>query len=145
MLLPERGAKVTDYRMRRAQGLTLIELMVVLVVLAILAGIAFPLYENQIRKSRRTDGRAALSAIAMAEERFRTVTGAYTADLTDLSISPTLQGGDSEDGFYSLAVNATTVTFTATATATGGQANDTCTAMTITELGTEGGTGTGCW
>lgn len=136
---------MTNDRMRRARGLTLVELMVVLVVLAILAGIAFPLYENQIRKSRRTDGRAALSAIAMAQERIRTVNGAYTANLANLSVSPTLQGGNSEDGFYSLSVVATTVTFTATATATGGQAKDTCTAMTINELGTEGGTGTGCW
>lgn len=131
--------------MNTERGFTLVELMVTLVVLAILSAVVIPLYTEQVRKSRRSDGRAALSAIAMAEERFRTTNGVYTNDLGNLTVSAPLQAGESESGFYDVAVTATTVSFTATATATGSQAEDSCTAMTINHLGVQAGTGTRCW
>ena len=42
--------------MKRQLGLTLVELMVVVAVMAILAAIAYPLYTNQVQKSRRMAG-----------------------------------------------------------------------------------------
>ena len=43
--------------MRRIRGFTLIELMIVVGVVAILASIAVPIYNEQIRKSRRADAK----------------------------------------------------------------------------------------
>ena len=42
------------------RGVTLIELMVVIVILGILIAIAYPGYQSQIQKTRRADGQAAL-------------------------------------------------------------------------------------
>ena len=43
-------------------GFTLIELMIVVAIVAILAAIAYPAYTSQIRKTDRSDAKAALLA-----------------------------------------------------------------------------------
>ena len=58
-------------------GLTLIEVMVAAAIIAILAAIAIPAYQNQTIKAGRTDGRTALASVALAQERFFTVNGRY--------------------------------------------------------------------
>ena len=131
----------------RQKGLTLIELMVVVAVISILASVAIPLYTEQVQKSRRADGRVALTTIAAAQERFFTLNGRYTANLGSLSIDTDLQGGDSESGFYNLAVTAATTSFTVRATPDSStpQNGDDCTQMTLDSFGVRGGTGSGCW
>ena len=56
-------------------GFTLIELMVVVTVVALLAMIALPSYQNSVRKSRRTDARIALIELAQTLERCQTQFG----------------------------------------------------------------------
>lgn len=56
-------------------GFTLIELMIVVGIIGILAGIAIPAYQNQIEKGRRSDCQANMTAAANAMERFRTGAG----------------------------------------------------------------------
>jgi len=135
-------------------GLTLVELMVVVAVMAIIAAVAYPLYTNQVQKTRRADAKIALESIAMAQERFYTINGEYAASLSSLQVSADIQGGASEQGYYNLAVvraGADNEQFTATATAsgTGPQADDTnCAQFTINQQGvktaTDGGS-TNCW
>jgi len=50
------------------QGFTLMELMVVIVIVAILAAVAVPLYINYVRDAQRTEAKAAIGAIATAEQ-----------------------------------------------------------------------------
>ena len=142
-------------------GITLIEVMVAAAIIAILAAIAIPSYQNQTRKAGRTDGRTALAAIALAQERFFTVNGSYALGTAGSPFTALDLPGDltatataitSAQGFYSIAMNpaATATTFTLRATPVAGrrQAGDTeCTAMTMTHLGVKDGlpANNRCW
>src|SRR5690242_15446663 len=69
------GLRVTS---RRAlPGFTLIELLIVVVVASILMAIALPSYQNQIRKSRRADAVNAITAVQLAQEKYRASNTTY--------------------------------------------------------------------
>ena len=73
-----------------SRGMTLIELMVVVVIATILVSIAVPSYMSQIRRSRRTEAKTALLDLAGREERYfsTSATGAnYSATPADLGMS----------------------------------------------------------
>lgn len=141
--------------MKTKSGFTLVEVLVVVAILGILGAIAYPLYNSQIEKARRSDARTALLEIAQAEERFFTINGVYTANLAQLSLDPDLQAGTSEEGLYNIAlanIGGDTGTFQVTATPVAGQpqADDDCTMLRINHLGVKTGTWTGggdnrCW
>ena len=56
--------------MHNEKGFTLMELMVVIVIVAILAAVAVPLYINYVKDAQRTEAKAAIGAIATAEQAF---------------------------------------------------------------------------
>jgi len=114
----------------RPRGFTLIEALIVMAVLAILAAIAIPAYQDSVRKARRADAVAALTAVQQAQERWRSNRAAYTAELTALPTATPPGLGlppHSPNGHYTLAIDeatATGYTITATAVAGGSQAAD---------------------
>ncbi len=135
-------------------GFTLLELMIAVVILSILAAVAYPSYMGQVQKTRRVDGKSAVLEIAMAQEQYYTSKKTYASTLNLLSIDSALKAGNSKEGYYTLALGgftATTFTITATATATGAQAGDTnCKKMTMNQMGVQASTNgttstTGCW
>lgn len=138
----------------KQRGLTLVELMVVVAVMAIVATVGYPLYTNQVEKARRADAKIALETIAQAQERYYTINGEYAATLSSLQISTDLQSGTSEEGYYNITVaraGADNEQFTVTADADSGgrQANDTeCAQFTLNQLGVKtatDGNSTNCW
>jgi len=116
-------------------GFTLIELMVVVAIIAILASIAFPAYQDSVRKSRRTEARDLLLSAAQSLERQYTNTNSYAG----LTVA--------KNGiYYNLTVSpvAPTTSFTLKATAKGDQAKDTaCSEMTFTNVGVKAPAA--CW
>lgn len=64
---------------RRPRGFTLIELMITVAIVAVLAGIAYPLYTDQVRKGRRAEARAALMNLLQQQERYHTQNNSYAA------------------------------------------------------------------
>jgi prepilin-type N-terminal cleavage/methylation domain-containing protein len=87
---------------KRSKGMTLIELMIAVAVVGILATIAYPSYQNQVRRSNRADAITALTAMANAQERFYLANNTYAATTPPLGFPAT--AGNSQLGFYSLAV-----------------------------------------
>jgi len=105
-----------------AAGFTLIELMIVVAIMAVLVSIAFPAYNNQMIKSRRTDAERAMVEYGQALERYFTANGKYASSGT--TCGATLPSNSSYYNF-SCAVDATSGVATITATAqTGSQLGD---------------------
>ena len=114
--------------------MTLIELMIAVVVLTILTAVAWPNFQEAIRKSRRADGMGALTTLVQAQERFRSNNAAYESDLSKVPGAPT----GSPDGHYTLAVNGTSAsgyTATATATSSAQTADSACRVLRVTVNG----------
>jgi type IV pilus assembly protein PilE len=127
----------------RACGVTLIELMAVVMVIGILSIIAIPSYRQYSMRAQRTDAKNALLQIQTNQERFYLQNRRYgaTADLPNLGFAVPL----SEKGAYALTIVNTdnTVDYTATATVTTGgvidQTRDTdCQSFTLNERGVRG-------
>lgn len=146
-----------DYRPRKSwqparrhlHGVTLIELMITIVIVALLAAIAYPSYQNQVQRTRRADGKAALLATAQRLERCYTRFSAYD----DLGCPVVGALPDpSPDGFYIVSAAALTRSaFTLDATPQNAQTGDTrCGVLRLTSLGQQGSQGAltdtnGCW
>lgn len=66
------------------RGVTLMELMIVVVVIGILTAIAYPSYRQYVAKAKRNEAKAALLQISTMQERFYLQNSTYTADMTAL-------------------------------------------------------------
>jgi len=145
-------------------GFTLIELMIVVAIIGILAGIAYPAYQDYITKGRRSDAKVALLSLQMAQEKYRAncaqyadgqhastrscVAGSTTAGDHDL-----IYGTASPDGYYTLSIaSGDATTYSVTATYTGIQTGDTaCKTLSIDQDGVKTATNnsdaasTVCW
>ncbi|MGO8988904.1 MAG: type IV pilin protein [bacterium] len=73
--------------MRSNKGLTFIELIIVVAVVAILAAIAIPVYTSYMQRGRRADAKTALQQLAAAQEMRRAEKGSYSTNLTELQTS----------------------------------------------------------
>jgi len=113
----------------RVGGFTLIELMITVAVVAILAAVAVPSYQDQVRKSRRAQAKADLVEYAQMAERFHTVNNTYAGYALGSTQSPR-EGGTA---WYTLGIQQTQSTFTITATPKGNQAKDKCGTMTLNQ------------
>ena len=107
----------------QSPGFTLIELMIVIAVIAILAMIAAPAYNDSVTKARRADGKSALMDAITRQERFFTENNTYTTNLGAVPIST-----NSQEGYYTLTAAACGAGIQAcvivTATPTAAQAHD---------------------
>ncbi|MEE8429202.1 MAG: type IV pilin protein [Gammaproteobacteria bacterium] len=87
--------------MNRNFGFSLVELMITLAIVAIVASIALPTYQDQIRKSRRADGTTLLTEIRDLQERFFMENNTYTTALSGLGYTGSVK---SDEEYYQVQV-----------------------------------------
>ena len=127
---------------RRPRGITLLELMIVVVIVGILAAIAYPSYQDYVLRSHRADAQADLLELAQWLERHYTTNNTYAG--AALPFSQTPRTGAARYNI-AVAVPAGGQTFTLTATPAGTQAGDACGTMTINQLGVTTAAQADCW
>ncbi len=143
----------------RQSGFTLVELMIVVVIVSILAGMGYPSYLAYVTRSNRQAARAAVYAVADRQEQFFLDNKTYADSLTTLgydddtiSIGRDGQRTDNDDDnrTYSLSITeSSATTYTIEAAPEGIQADrDTdCATLSLTSSGERDATGggTNCW
>ncbi|HEX6397026.1 MAG TPA: type IV pilin protein [Steroidobacteraceae bacterium] len=139
---------------RASRGVTLMELLVVIVILGILASIAVPTYRRYLVRTQRTEAKVALLQLQTAQEKFYMQNNTFTDNISDASPSGLGLLKTTETGKYDISVDldddAQTYVATASPPPGGGQQDDKdCKNFTINERGTRGVTGSSgvqsCW
>lgn len=124
---------------RRNRGFTLIELMVAVVIVGILAAIAYPSYKTYILKGHRSSAQAFLMDAAQRQQQYFLDNRTYAPDVATLFGTTTAIPSEVSP-YYQITV-ATTAgpppTFLLTATPQGTQATGSEPALTIDQAGTK--------
>ena len=147
-----------------ANGFTLMEVMITVVIIGILASIAYPSYTRYVAETRRSDATINMTRIAAQQEKFFTECGTYTTNFngvisasppalrcTGLGIGPTASPFTTSDGYYEIVITpgtagiANSFRLTSAPVPTSSQFaadNLKCTTITITNTGAKGASGT---
>jgi len=91
--------------MKSNRGITLIELLTVILIVGILAAIAIPAYTSYLQRARRADAKTALEQLRASQEMFRAEKGSYSTNLLQLVTS---WGVPNISGDYALLLNSST-------------------------------------
>ena len=131
--------------MKKNRGFTLIEILVVMVVIGILAAIAIPSYQSQLRRGTRSAAQAVMMDLANKQQLYLQGNRAYSTgsgSVAELGISKL---PDEVGSFYTFDVTADNTkappTFVITAKAISGTRQYADGDLTLDEKGTKGPAG----
>ncbi len=133
--------------LRYTRGITLIEVMIVVVIVGILAAIAYPSYLDYVRRGNRAEARSILLENSQILERNYTIANRYDDTRQDgTGGAPAIIATSPKTGTtkYNIAPAygaAPAQTFTLSATPTGSMAGDACGVITLTNTGVKGAAG----
>jgi len=72
--------------MKKSQGFTLIELLIVLGILGIIAGIAYPSYQQFVIKTHRADAQSELVKAQIEQSSYRIINPAYLSNASSAGL-----------------------------------------------------------
>ncbi|HBZ94748.1 MAG TPA: pilus assembly protein PilE, partial [Pseudomonas sp.] len=78
--------------------------MITVVVIGILASIAYPSYQEFVKRGNRTEGQAFLNEVAARQERYFAQNNEYITSDEDINKLNLKDGGTSETGKYELSI-----------------------------------------
>ncbi|MGY4107477.1 type IV pilin protein [Aeromonas encheleia] len=132
----------------KQSGITLLELMVVVAIVAILAAVAYPSFTDGLRQSRRAEAFKGLLSMQLKQEEYRISHPEYVKQ-SEFQITPSLLGNPTSDYYTFTISGATTTTYTLIATTKAAQIGDkagstNCNVLELKKDDTKGLT-TDCW
>lgn len=141
------------YRQTRRRGFTLIELMITIAIVGILSAIAYPSYQDYVRKARRADAQTGLLELVQFMERLYTGNGTYLVGGNSPTLPFTESPKDGATKYYDLGFTAdpspTATTYVLEAVPKGAMAGDACGSLRIANTGVKSRTGSlvleRCW
>jgi type IV pilus assembly protein PilE len=117
MMSPDSKSSATIAKNHR--GFTLIELMIAVAVIAILAAVAYPSYQDFIRKGRRSDAITEIARVQQAQEKFRANNASYSADLSSSSAGLGIVSGTTATASYTSPLGYYTISIPSTPAVSG--------------------------
>ena len=90
-----------DSKRHRPSGFTLLELVIVVVIVGILAAIAYPSYQEHLKKSRRAAAQSYLMDLAQREQQYLLDARTYAAN--EVALSAVAPADVSQ--FYTIAID----------------------------------------
>jgi type IV pilus assembly protein PilE len=135
------------------RGFTLVEVIIVVLIISVLAAIAYPAYQNSVVKTRRGAAKSCLLESELFMQRFYTTNLRYDQTLAGVAVAlPACTAGTAVTNHYNVTLGGLGArAYTLTATPQGLQATkDTyCGTLSINQLGTKTKSGTEtldyCW
>lgn len=128
-------------------GFMLIDLLIAIVVLAILASIAYPTYAEHLRKTHRAEAKVILMESVQYMERYYAIHNTYVGARVDAISSVSPKGAHASHAKYQISFmeKPTLTTYTLQAIPLNGQQKDSCGALTVNQLGTQTSSTSFCW
>lgn len=129
------------------RGITLVELMIVIVIVGVLTAIAFPNYRNYVARAKRSEAISAVLQCAANQEKIYLQEQAFTDDRTKLGFKSPFK---TDSGTYNIDVSAVNpandFTCTATYALPADKESAKCNEFSIDAAGTkESSPDTDCW
>jgi type IV pilus assembly protein PilE len=125
---------------RLSRGFTLIEIMIVVTVLALLAAIAYPSYDEAVRRGRRSDAQSGVLMSAQFMERYFTTNATYVGATLPTSLQTSPEAASATRKFYDIQLSniaANTYTLTAVRSASRPQSTDKCGDFSVDQTGSK--------
>lgn len=136
---------------RHQLGFTLIEMMIVVAIIGILAAIAYPSYDQYVKRGNRTEGQALLNDAAARQERYFNQNNTYITTADNISkLGMNLTNNKSATGKYVFSVSKVDSDGGYTLTATQQFSDTKCGNLTLNAKGERAASATGasvsdCW
>ena len=139
------------------QGFTLIELMIVVAIVAILAGVGYPSYQSYIMDNNRNEAKTGLMQLQLLQEQYFLDNRSYATSLASGAADTLFDAGWSDNSaLYDFSLDASSSANSyiaiATASASGAQASDAdCRSFRLSSVGVRTATNsannatTDCW